>query len=104
MAKRQKYNDDFKREAVRLMENRGSKSVDRVVDDLGVSTSQLYAWRSKFGGGGGVKGANESQSEELQAEVVRLKGELERVTRERELLKNPSPSSSRTMGERWGVH
>ncbi len=41
MAKRQQYNDDFKREAVRLMENRGTKSVDAVVDDLGVATSQL---------------------------------------------------------------
>lgn len=87
MAKRQKYNDDFKREAVRLMEKRGSKSVDAVADDLGISTSQLYAWRSKFGGTESPKSTNESQSEELRAENLRLKRELERVTRERELLK-----------------
>ena len=103
MVKRQKYNDEFKREAVRLMENRGTKSVDAVADDLGVSTSQLYAWRGKFGaaGPGESKGL---QAEELRGEVQRLKRELERVSKERELLKNPLPSSSRKMGERGGVH
>ena len=73
MVKRQKYDDDFKLEAIRLMENRGSKSVDAVADDLGVATSQLYAWRSKLGGSGGAKGSNESQAEELRAENLRLK-------------------------------
>ena len=87
MAKRQKYNDDFKREAVRLMENRGSKSVDAVADDLGIATSQLYTWRSKFGDTGSAKGSNDTQAEELRAENLRLKRELERVSKERELLK-----------------
>jgi|SRR5690606_10541604 len=87
MAKRQKYSEEFKREAVGLMENRGTRSVDRVADDIGVATSQLYAWRSQFGTqkGTGVK-SNET-SQDLRAEVVRLKKELERVSKERELLK-----------------
>jgi transposase len=87
MAKRQKYDDEFRREAVRLMEHRGSKSVDAVADDLGVAASQLYTWRSKYGSGESAKGSNESQAEELRAENLRLKRELERVSKERELLK-----------------
>jgi len=57
-----------------------------VADDLGVAASQLYAWRSKFGGTGSAKGSNEAQ-EALRAENIRLKRELERVSKERELLK-----------------
>jgi transposase len=87
MAKRQKYSDEFKREAVRLVESRGSKSVEAVADDLGIATSQLYMWRSKFGSSGDGKGSNEAQAEELRAENLRLKRELERVSKERELLK-----------------
>lgn len=87
MVKRQKYSDEFKREAVRLMENRGSRSIDQVADDVGVSTSQLYAWREKYGLAKGPISREAAETNELQAEIVRLKRELERVTKERELLK-----------------
>lgn len=87
MVKRQKYNDEFKREAVRLMENRGTKSVDAVADDLGVATSQLYEWRRKFGDNGSARSSSAEQTEDLRAENLRLKRELERVSKERELLK-----------------
>jgi len=87
MVKRQKYSDEFKREAVRLMENRGARSVDQVADDVGVSTSQLYAWRSKYGPSNAKRGTVEDPSDELRTEILRLKRELERVTKERELLK-----------------
>lgn len=87
MVKKQKYSDEFKREAVRLMENRGGRSVDQVADDVGVSTSQLYAWRNKYGSGNVTRGSAEAPSDELKTEILRLKRELERVTKERELLK-----------------
>jgi len=84
---KKKHSDDFKREAVRMMETRGERSVDQVADDLGVVTSQLYAWRAKYGSAGAGAKAQTDDSVELKAEVARLKKELERVTKERELLK-----------------
>jgi hypothetical protein len=36
---------EFKREVVGLMENRGARSAEQVVDDVGVATSQLRACR-----------------------------------------------------------
>jgi len=88
MAKRQKYSEEFKREAVALMENRGARSVEQVADDVGVATSQLYAWRSQFGKQKPAgKKPDGGSSEELRTENIRLKKELERVTKERELLK-----------------
>ena len=44
MIERQQYNDEFKREALRLIEPR-TRSVDQLADEVGVSTSQLHAWR-----------------------------------------------------------
>ena len=35
--KRKNYNDDFKRDAVRLMQNRGARTVTAVAEDLGVT-------------------------------------------------------------------
>jgi len=93
MVKKQKYSDEFKREAVRLMENRGGRSVDQVADDVGVSTSQLYAWRNKYGSGNVTRGSAEAPSDELKTEILRLKRELERVTKERELLKKSMADS-----------
>jgi transposase-like protein len=49
MAKRAKqkyYTDDFKRDAVRLMENRGKRTILQIADDLGINeTPTLCATR-----------------------------------------------------------
>lgn len=87
MVRNKRYSDDFKREAVRLMEDRGERSIEQVADDLGIATSQLYAWRSKYGKGGSPAKPEAPATDELQTEIARLKRELERVTKERELLK-----------------
>jgi len=43
MAKRSKtYTDEFKRDAVRLMRNRGKRTVVQIADDLGVTDGMLY--------------------------------------------------------------
>ncbi len=38
--KRNKYTEEFKRDAVRLMRNRSERTVAQVADDLGVPTNQ----------------------------------------------------------------
>ena len=46
--KRAKHSDEFKRDAVRMMRNRGSRSVTQVADDLGV---HRFAADVFYGGG-----------------------------------------------------
>ena len=43
MAKqRKKYTEEFKRDAVRMMRSRGTRTVTEVADDLGVPANQLH--------------------------------------------------------------
>jgi transposase-like protein len=45
--RRRQYTEDFKRDAVRLMRNRGSRTVTEVADDLGVAANLLHRWAQK---------------------------------------------------------
>lgn len=75
-----RYTDEFKREAVRQVTERGHPVVE-VAGRLGVTTHSLYAWIKRFGQPGGTVEASQ------QAEITRLKAELRRVTEERDILK-----------------
>jgi transposase-like protein len=43
--KQRRFTDDFKREAVRLVEN-GRRGIERTARDLGISKSSLTRWMS----------------------------------------------------------
>ena len=45
----QQYSEQYKKDAVRLLEARGTKTVPEVAEELGVSQSMLYRWRAEFG-------------------------------------------------------
>lgn len=47
--KRKKHPEEFKREAVRLMEGRGERTVADVAASLGVAENLLHAWKRKYG-------------------------------------------------------
>lgn len=75
-----KFSDDFTRDALEQIVDRGYP-VSEVSRRLGVSVHSLYGWVKKFGRG-------HSQNEDDQAaEIRRLKRELQRVTKERDILK-----------------
>src|SRR5690554_321727 len=74
------FSDDFKRDAVSQITERGYP-VAEVSQRLGVSTHSLYAWKKKFGSASGGDDGKD-------AEIRRLKRELTRVTEERDILKN----------------
>ena len=76
-----KFSDDFKRDAVHQIVERGYP-VAEVSKRLGVSTHSLYAWVKKFS-----KPDNSGSYDEQAAEIRRLKRELYRVTEERDILK-----------------
>jgi transposase len=94
-----KYDEAFKREAVRLWRSSG-RSAETTARELGISAFNLYKWGR---GGAGTRAAGAlrppESKEELQAEVVRLQRELARITDQRDILKKaagilsePSPS------------
>lgn len=72
------FSDDFKRDAVAQITERGYP-VAEVSKRLGVSQHSLYAWKRKF--------AKPSGSDDKDDEIRRLKRELARVTEERDILK-----------------
>jgi transposase len=88
MAKNQKtYTEEFKREAVRLMETSG-QSVAQIARDLGVNDSVRHRWRGVYGNWDHPPTNGRSASvSELEAEVKRLRRELEGVKQERDILK-----------------
>ncbi len=87
MQKRKRYSKEFKLEAVRLLE-RGDKPAADLARELGVRRNQLYRWKEQLEGRGeeafpgSVRRANDKD-----AEIARLKKELERVKEERDILK-----------------
>lgn len=73
------FSEDFKRDAVRQITERGYP-VAEVSQRLGVSQHSLYEWKKKFAA------SNAKASGEVE-EIKRLKHELARVTEERDILK-----------------
>ena len=82
MAKGIRYTEEFKRDAVAQVKDRGYSVAD-VAGRLGVSTKSMYDWIKCY------SKPESDQREEAQqaAEVRRLKTELARVTEERDILK-----------------
>lgn len=78
--KRRKFTDEFKADAVALVEESGGQ-IAKVAKELGIYDSSLGNWvREARGRADGVP------TPEERAEIRELKRELERVTRERDIL------------------
>lgn len=72
---RRKYDEDFKRSALKMIEN--GQSVRSVAQALGVSENQLHKWK---------RGVHRSRPETEQ-EVADLRARLRQVEMERDILK-----------------
>ena len=89
MSQRRRYSREFKLEALRLVDS-SEKSVADIERDLGITTGLLYKWRQRYQVGGQANGKavlERSEHEAIQAELRRLKRELEVVKQERDILK-----------------
>ena len=84
MPQRTSRPDSFKKDAVRRLMARGSKSITEVANELGVSPSMLHRWRERFEPEL-VSGTQPSQGE--REEVERLRRELRDLQAENTLLK-----------------
>jgi transposase len=81
------YTEDFKQDAVRLVETSG-KPKTQVARDLGISESALYRWIKAYGTGQEQPAASNGQSVKgLEAELNRLRRENEVLRQERDILK-----------------
>lgn len=86
MAKQRKhYTEEFKRDAVRMMRNRGDRTVAQVADDLGVNANQLHRWAAKKDSESVAK--RNDKGETLEDENRRLRKENERLRMEKSILK-----------------
>jgi transposase len=86
MATRKKYTDEFRREAVRLLETRGERTVAEVAASLGVAQSQLHAWRQAYGSAA-AETRRQRGGETPEEELKRLRRELAQTRQERDVLK-----------------
>jgi transposase len=89
MNQKKAYSQEFKLEAMRLAETSG-KSVSEIERDLGITPGLLHKWRRRYRieeGIGGQPALEPSELEAAQAEIRRLRRELEVTRQEREILK-----------------
>lgn len=84
MGRYKKYTDEFKRDVLAMVAE-GARSVAQIERDLDLTSGLIYKWQQRYR----VKDATLQPSEERgeQAELRRLKRELEIVKQERDILK-----------------
>jgi len=84
MTKRKRYTEEFKRQAVELLETRDRSGMD-VARELGIRQNQLYKWREEmkrkgdtaFRGPGRRPASQDDEVARLKRENARLKEELD---------------------------
>jgi transposase len=90
---RRQYTEEFKREAVRLMET-SDKPIAEIARDLGINDNNLYRRRALYGS---RSQANTNGSvAEMDAELERLRRENEVLRQERDILKKAMSIVSRS--------
>lgn len=90
---RRSYTEEFKREAVRLMETSG-QSVAQIARDLGINDNNLYRWRGLYGSQ--QQNVTDGSEAEMEAELRRLRREVEVLRQERDILKKAMSIVSRS--------
>jgi transposase len=84
--KRKKHAEEFKREAVRLLETRGERTVADVAASLGVAQNLLHSWKRKYGNAA-EQVRRERGGETQEDELKRLRREVTQLKQERDVLK-----------------
>ena len=78
---RQKYDEDFKKNAVKLS-YASPKTVAEIAEDLGINPNLLYRWRQRYTADG-----DKTKYTTLEEEHRALQRELAEVKMERDMLK-----------------
>ena len=99
MIKRKEFSREFKKEAVRLLEE-GKKPGADLARELGIRRNQLYKWKEKMdaNGEGAFPGRGRRRGGENQAEeIAKLKRELSQIKEENEILKKAAAFFAREL-------
>ena len=83
MGRPPKYTDDFKREAVRLLDE--GQTLEEVAADLNVAHSSLSRWKKRFGPPSDSPPPTDDEG--LRRENSRLRRKIRELEEEREILK-----------------
>ena len=87
MGKIQKvYSKEFKEEAVRLTQTSG-KPIAQIARELGISDSAIHGWRKELAEKGKEAFPGKGHQTDAEEEIRHLRRELERVQKERDILK-----------------
>ena len=84
--KRKKHAEEFKREAVRLLEARGERTVTNITTNLNVAQNMLHSWKRKYGSAA-EQVRRERGGETPEDELKRLRREVTQLKQERDVLK-----------------
>lgn len=84
MGNRKKYTEQYKKDAVRLLQNRGPRSAVEIAKSVGVSQSMLYRWHQQYAAEGRGSAVEEQDDRE---DVERLRRRLHELEQENTLLK-----------------
>ncbi len=91
--KRQQHPEEIKRQAIRLLEDRGDQTAAEVAADLGVASGQLYQWRKELG----AVQDRPAGLESLEDENRRLRREIAQKNKENDTLKKSIALFAREM-------
>ena len=101
MSKRRKYSEEFKRDALQLLESSG-KSISQIERDLDITQGLLSKWKRRYRLTGVQEneepGLAKSEQEEVKAENRHLKRELMIAQQERDILKKAISIFSKSQG------
>lgn len=82
--KRRKYDEEFKRRAVRLSYS-SERTVTAVAESLGINTNMLHRWRRQY-----TPDGNKSQIAEQDDELRKLRYRIAELEEENDILKKAS--------------
>ncbi len=87
LKKRRKYNEDFKAEVLKMIEN--GQTISTVSQSLGIGENLIYRWKSKQKSKAkeAIKGEKSDFSLKLLEENETLKEKVKQLETEREILK-----------------
>jgi transposase len=94
---RRTYTSQFKREAVKLMEQCDKPASD-LARQLGVRRNQLYKWKEQLSKAGAKAFPGAGRQSENIDELTRLKREFEKVKEERDILKKAAAYFAKELG------
>lgn len=86
MSTRQRYSEEFKRDAIHQQETSG-KSIGEIERELGLSHNLLRQWKKRYQVNESTQELERSEVEQLRAELRQAKRELEITRQERDILK-----------------